>query len=69
MREHKNISKPVYDLYRVINIRLFRQSNAGLLKTMEVVKMENEYEDRFQGLCLGNTYEEEYGNEVDDNGY
>jgi len=27
--------------------------------------MEEDYEDRFEGLCLGRTYDEEYGNEVD----
>ena len=29
---------------------------------------EEEYESRFDGLCLGRTYEEEYGNEVDEYG-
>jgi len=26
---------------------------------------EKEYDSRFEGLCLGRTYEEEYENEVD----
>jgi len=30
--------------------------------------MEEDYENRFDGLCLGATYDEEYGNEVDEYG-
>jgi len=30
--------------------------------------MKKEYDNRFDELCLGRTYEEEYGNEVDEYG-
>jgi len=32
---------------------------------MNISDNENDYESRFDGLCLNSTYEEEYGNEVD----
>ena len=33
-----------------------------------ITEEEQEYDNRFDGLCFGRTYDEEYGNEVDEYG-